>query len=68
MQEQPSEVWYSCIKSFDQSSVAIDLQIEFKIKKTFFFNINAILMLINGCHGKTEDAEEKIVPLNEVSD
>ena len=32
------------------------------------FNINAILMLINGCHGKTEDAEEKIVPLNEVSD
>ncbi len=25
-------------------------------------------MLINGCHGKTEDAEEKIVPLNEVSD
>ena len=25
------------------------------------FNINAILMLINGCHGrrKTEDAEEK---------
>ena len=33
-----------------------------------FFYINAILMLINGCHGKTEDAEEKIVPLNEVSD
>ena len=28
-------------------------------KKNIFFNINAILMLIYGCHGKTEDAEEK---------
>ena len=23
-------------------------------------------MLINGCHGKTEDAEEKMIQLNEV--
>ena len=27
--------------------------------KKNIFNINAILMLIYGCHGKTEDAEEK---------